>query len=411
MQQTIPNLWLLAPEGIGNGPVMNGGHRSGPWEAMEQFVKGLQNTEQESQQLRHALELVVEASAAEAACVYMDDSVVEMVGPETITPEDCLQIARALSKQAPAVGSPPFLSRLPANLANPARGAVGVLMVRLRRSRPAWILALGRNSAVPLGSSDARLIDLACRMLSDRQHQARTYGRLKDTLLGLIRCLTTAIDAKDSYTCGHSERVARIATRIGRQMDLPASDISDLYVAGLLHDVGKIGIRDDVLHKPAKLTPEEFAHIQEHTLIGDRIISEVRQLAYLRPAVRGHHERYDGQGYPDGLAGEAIPLTARILAVADACDAMLSARRYRPSLPAEEIERILKSGAGSQWDPKIVEHFMACREEIYSICQIGLGESLIAAVERAADQDDSPRRQTAHRFGSRLVETGTYVSS
>ena len=153
-------------------------------------------------------------------------------------------------------------------------------------------------------------------------------------MFGIVQCLSTAIDAKDPYTCGHSERVARIAVRLGEVMNLSRGEISDLYLAGLLHDVGKIGIRDEVLCKPGPLTAEEEEHIREHPIIGERIISNVTRLAYLRPGVRGHHERFDGGGYPDGLAGEAIPPIARILAVADSCDAMMSARRYRPALAA-----------------------------------------------------------------------------
>src|SRR2546423_5321738 len=172
-------------------------------------------------------------------------------------------------------------------------------------------------------------------------------------------------------------------------MALPDEIQSDLYLGGLLHDVGKIGVLDVVLHKPGRLTAAEYGHVQQHTVIGDRIVAEVKQLAYLRPAVRNHHERYDGHGYPDGLAGEAIPLVARVLAVADACDAMMSTRPYRPAMAPAVIDGIMAEGAGTHWDPTVVESFLACRADAYAVCQQGIGESLYAAIDRAAERGAS----------------------
>ncbi|WP_158633734.1 HD-GYP domain-containing protein [Tautonia sociabilis] len=228
---------------------------------------------------------------------------------------------------------------------------------------------------------------MARRLLLNHRNNLHVYKQLRETLLGLVRCLTAAIDAKDPHTCGHSERVARIAQRLGNQMGLPEPSLSDLYLAGLLHDIGKIGVRDTVLLKPGPLTEEEFRHVQRHAIIGDQIISSVPQLERLRPGIRGHHERYDGRGYPDGLAGLDIPLMARILAVADSCDAMMSDRPYRPGMPPDRIDRIMAEGAGKQWDPSIIDHFRACARELYPICQRGLGESVAAAIDLALDSD------------------------
>src|SRR5262249_22449709 len=227
------------------------------------------------------------------------------------------------------------------------------------------------------------VLALARRMLLSHRQQGQVYERLRESLFGVVRCLTAAIDAKDPYTWGHSERVARIAVRIGKQSAPPPAVSSDLYLSGLLPDFCKIGIRDSVLQKPDKLTAEEFEHVKQHPIIGDNLVSHVRPLAHLRPGVRNHHERWDGRGYPDGLAGETIPLQARILAVADACAAMMAARPYRPAVPPECIDSVMSEGAGSQWDPDVVGQFMTCRSELYSICQRGLGDSVFAAVERA----------------------------
>jgi HD-GYP domain-containing protein (c-di-GMP phosphodiesterase class II) len=192
--------------------------------------------------------------------------------------------------------------------------------------------------------------------------------------------------------------VARIAVRLGRQMQLSATSLSDIYLAGLLHDIGKIGIRDQVLLKPGQLTPDELAHIREHPIIGDRIVSNVKQLECVRPGVRHHHERFDGRGYPDGLTGGGIPLMARVLAVADSCDAMMSARPYRPAMPTVRIDAIMAEGAGSYWDPKIIECFMACRHELYPICQQGIGESVFMAIERTLEAGE--------RNPSQIVQIG-----
>ena len=253
-------------------------------------------------------------------------------------------------------------------------------------------MAVSLDRDCPLDESDFRAIAVICRMQSRSDRNVRLYENLKETLFGIVGCLSTAIDAKDALTCGHSERVARIAVRLGEEMGLSRGEVNDLYLAGLLHDVGKIGIRDEILFKRGPLTKEEYLLVKEHPVIGERIISNVSRLSYLRPAVRGHHERFDGTGYPDGLVGEAIPLSARILAVADSCDAMMSTRRYRDALAKPHIEAILAEGSGKQWDPRIVHYFFACRHELYAVCERGLGQSLYTAVERAAGGASQVRR-------------------
>jgi putative nucleotidyltransferase with HDIG domain len=206
---------------------------------------------------------------------------------------------------------------------------------------------------------------------------------LKELLFGVIRALTAAIDAKDPYTSGHSERVARIAVRLAEELRMPPSKRSDLYVAGLLHDVGKIGIEDDVLKKGGPLTQDEFRKIQSHVEIGVTILRDLKKLHHILPGVRHHHESYDGNGYPDRLAGDSIPFEARILAVADSFDAMSSNRPYRRRLSLMQIDEIFHKGRGQQWDPSVVDALFACRSDIEAIRQKGLGESLIGAVDVA----------------------------
>src|SRR5262249_5696389 len=150
-----------------------------------------------------------------------------------------------------------------------------------------------------------------------------------------------------------------------------------------------IGIRDAVLSKPAPLTPEEFEHVKQHVTIGYSILQNLRPIIHLLPGVRNHHERYDGKGYPDNLAGDAIPLLARILAVADSYDAMTTSRPYRQARPVPEVEQILADGAGTQWDTRVVAAFQACRQKIHGIRQRGVGESLRHALHDALRANDS----------------------
>jgi HD-GYP domain-containing protein (c-di-GMP phosphodiesterase class II) len=185
--------------------------------------------------------------------------------------------------------------------------------------------------------------------------------------------------------------VARIAVELGRELGLQEDELSDIYLAGLLHDVGKIGVRDDILCKAGPLSDEEFDHIKQHVVIGYRILADLHPIRNLLPAVLHHHERIDGKGYPDGLEGDRIPLLARILAVADAYDAMSTQRRYRNALSPKEVEETLKQGAGSQWDKRVVEAFFRCRDNIHLIRQRGVGESLRHAIDGALRTGESRR--------------------
>ena len=227
---------------------------------------------------------------------------------------------------------------------------------------------------------DVQALLTVATLVGTQRANARIYLDLKDLLFGVIRALTAAIDAKDPYTSGHSERVARIAVRIGGELGMSAHDQGDLYLMGLLHDVGKIGVDDTVLKKPGKLTDEEYEQIQAHVRIGVHILADLKKLHHLLPGVAYHHERLDGNGYPAGLKGDAIPLEARILAAADSFDAMSSSRPYRRGMTPSQIDAEFQKGAGRQWDPRVVEALFACRRDLDLIRQKGLGESLQRAI-------------------------------
>ncbi len=184
--------------------------------------------------------------------------------------------------------------------------------------------------------------------------------RLNDMLEpaeNVIFALARTVEAKDTYTEGHLQRLAHYVTAIGEQLGLNDATLAALRYGALLHDVGKIGIDETIIRKAGPLTADEYRVMQQHTLIGERIVAPLRMAAKVGPIVRGHHERWDGKGYPDGLAGEEIPLGARIVAVADAFDAMTTQRPYNQvKTPAEAIAQ-LWAGAGVYWDPKLVAIF------------------------------------------------------
>jgi putative nucleotidyltransferase with HDIG domain len=181
----------------------------------------------------------------------------------------------------------------------------------------------------------------------------------RSAYVGAIRALAAALDARDPYTAGHSERVSALSVQIGQQMQLSAPELDVLKLGALLHDIGKIGIIDAVLRKPAKLTPAEFEQIKQHPALGARILRQVPFLAPHLSIVELHHERPDGQGYPFGLKGTDIPLAARIVHVADAFDAMTSARAYRPARGALEAIAELQRHSGTHFDPASVDALVA----------------------------------------------------
>jgi len=187
-----------------------------------------------------------------------------------------------------------------------------------------------------------------------------TNENLKD----MENALISALEAKDVYTQGHSQRVCKLVTQIVYKMGIKGKEAEDIITAAKLHDIGKIGIRDEVLNKPGKLTDQEFAEIMDHPVMSYEIISKMKVMENIAKIIRHHHEKYDGKGYPDGLKGEKIPLGSRIIAVADAFDAMTSKRPYRDSFTMAQAIEELKKNAGTQFDPKIVDAFISVIEDL-----------------------------------------------
>ena len=197
--------------------------------------------------------------------------------------------------------------------------------------------------------------DLSCEVEKKTQEVTAQHERIERISMQIVKALSGAIDAKDTYTNGHSTRVADYSKEIARRAGYSEGIQNDIYMMGLLHDVGKIGVPDAIINKPAKLSDEEYSIIQNHPVMGAKILKNITEFPKLVTGARWHHERYDGKGYPDGLCGEEIPKEARIIAVADAYDAMSSRRSYRDELPQDKVRSEVEKGKGTQFDPEFAE--------------------------------------------------------
>lgn len=181
--------------------------------------------------------------------------------------------------------------------------------------------------------------------------------------LHVVQTLADAIDAKDTYTNGHSGRVAKYSKEMAKRAGYTEKQQNDIYMMGLLHDVGKIGVPDAVINKPARLSDDEFELIKNHPVMGARILKNIKEMPKLATGARWHHERFNGNGYPDGLSGEDIPEEARIIAVADAYDAMTSNRSYRDVLPQGIVREEIEKGRGTQFDPRFADIMLEMIDE------------------------------------------------
>ena len=221
-----------------------------------------------------------------------------------------------------------------------------------------YAIVLTHNNGVrSFDTSDMSLFEALALFCGDLIRNHRLMEELRTLSVDLVRALVSAIDQKDEYTSGHSNRVGHYAKLLGRDLGLGDEEIQMLEWSALLHDVGKIGIRDDVLKKQGKLTPDEFRHIQEHPVRSYEVVRKIPQLRDALDGVRHHHEHWDGKGYPDRLAGEGIPLQARIVQVADIFDALTTSRSYRAAFDWQTALGILQREAGTTVDPHLVEVF------------------------------------------------------
>ncbi|MCI0701339.1 MAG: HD-GYP domain-containing protein [Planctomycetia bacterium] len=356
-------------------------NRADPWAVLETLLHALTSITSVTQAVKATVESARAAVAADVAFWYSKQTgkASVLAGEGSYDIDRCAAFARKLLEKLSEEQEVLAWTNLKPSDSAP----VAALLARAPRSSGS-LVALRFSPREEFDGGDIKAVRLALKILLTQR--AQSQAGTKQLLLGLLHSLTAVIDAKDPYTAGHSERVARISSLIGEKMGLSQSIVGDLYLAGLLHDIGKIGIPDAVLMKPGKLTTEEFDEVRQHPVIGDRIVASIKPFDRLRSAVRSHHERHDGTGYPDKLAGEAIPILARVISMADAVDAMMSPRRYRPALSPLAIDAVIERETGQQFAPDAAAAFLAVREKVYPpIYQKGIGDSAYHAIENIVE--------------------------
>ena len=217
------------------------------------------------------------------------------------------------------------------------------------------VLNIEAAEAGAFGEADAVLVETIAASLGSAIHRAGLVADLERTFTTTLSALMSTVEAKDDYTASHEEDVADMAERVALRMGLPPSHARDVRYAALLHDVGKVAVPSEILLKPGPLTDAEWVQMRRHTIVGGDLVARIEAFAHLAPAVRASHERWDGDGYPDGISGEEIPLAARIIAVCDTYDAIVTDRPYRPARTIAQARAELCRVAGIQLDARVVE--------------------------------------------------------
>jgi HD-GYP domain-containing protein (c-di-GMP phosphodiesterase class II) len=221
------------------------------------------------------------------------------------------------------------------------------------------VINASREQPAAYKAADLKLLAGLAVHTAASLENARLYEGMRETFYTILRTLAETIEKRDYFTSGHTKRVMEYSLAVGRVLGLAGDDMERLELAGMLHDIGVIGVRDDILLKPAPLSPEEFTEMKKHPLYGEEILSPIKQLRGAIQGVRGHHERYDGSGYPDGLEGDDIDITAGIIAVADSFDAMTSRRPFRLELSMDHAFEEIRRCSGTLYNPEVVDAFFA----------------------------------------------------
>jgi HD-GYP domain-containing protein (c-di-GMP phosphodiesterase class II) len=271
-------------------------------------------------------------------------------------------IGRCVRERAPVLA--PDIAREPQYRSTPATRQVrSELVVPIFDGHDVWgVVNLEDVHVSAFSPEDARLVESLAAQIGGAITSIRLYEQLDRAYVGTAEALSAALEAKDAYTAEHSQSLVENAVAVGRLLGWRGEELRMLRYAAAFHDIGKLAISPGLLNKPGPLTEDEWEEMTEHTLIGERILEPIEFLAPIRPLVRHAHERWDGNGYPDKLAGEEIPLGARILFACDAYDAMTTDRSYRAALPIERARGELRREAGRQFDPVVVDALLMVLE-------------------------------------------------
>jgi HD-GYP domain-containing protein (c-di-GMP phosphodiesterase class II) len=242
----------------------------------------------------------------------------------------------------------------------------GLAVPIIIRKKVIGVLNLSKFSqGHPLGESDLELISIFCGQAAVAIENGRLYRAIKNSYLRTLQALVAAIEIKDSFSKGHSSGVARYATLLGKRLNFNKTQIQDLAIASILHDIGKIGSSDDILKKESRLTPDEFESMKAHPANAVKILESIGLAPELLSSILHHHEWWDGAGYPKGLSGESIPLYSRIIAIADTIDAMMTSRPYQKKVDFPAVKKELQDFKGRQFDPNLVEMFLKMEDSLF----------------------------------------------
>jgi HD-GYP domain-containing protein (c-di-GMP phosphodiesterase class II) len=317
-------------------------------------------------------------NAQRAAIILMDESINQLQLRAVVTPMAGLPGGRCFSKtlaercyrEGQSLLCADATDEGIATISTLLRGTMSSIICALLRTprKRLGVLHLDRGpTQEPFRQDDLCLADAIAANFSTGIECAQLVQQHREQSIQMVTALAQAVEMRDRYTAGHTQRVTTYSILLARELDFPQSDQQLLQTGTPLHDLGKIGVRDCVLLKAGKLSPEEFEHIKLHTIKGAQILETMPELNSLIPILRNHHERWDGTGYPDGLANGRISPLARVVAIADSFDAMTSTRPYRPALSADQAFAELRTGAGKHFDPYFIDAFTRLRPRIEAI--------------------------------------------
>jgi len=323
-----------------------------------------------------AVDMLLEMAKVEKCSLMLFDSerkelIIKIIkdGGKVIYPENKLKDLKGILSEAIYELKPYLINNLDGNSLedlgdNLSQGATSFLCMPLMGKEKVIGVVNLYNCLDSEGftQDDLNLISSLVSHIGISLENAQLFAEIKELFFMTVRALASTIDAKDPYTYGHSERVSQYSLEIAKKLGLSTEEQENIQLAALLHDIGKIGIPDEILHKPDKLTLDEFSIIQKHPIKGSMIMEHIKQLSKIIPGMRQHHERFSGGGYPDGLKGQEISLAGKIISVADAFDAMTSDRAYRKGISKEEALSRIKDCSEIQFDPTVVEAFIKISE-------------------------------------------------